>query len=186
MIIGLALADLLVRAGERVALMGETQPTASRQIIDRMAEALVHSYDDEKALPVPLPLPKQAHLILIGDFLIDPQAIETTLAEFHHDDLSKIMLRILDPAEITFPFSGEAELVSAESTVALDIGDAIGFAAKARAQLADHERTLQELAKTHHVFFTTHRTDEPMTQSLLTLMAHVAHRKDRGAHRAHG
>ncbi len=46
-VLGLALADMLVHAGERVALLGRTNPMASRQIILRMAEAILRAQDQE-------------------------------------------------------------------------------------------------------------------------------------------
>ena len=186
LIMGLAVADLLVRSGERVGLIGQSPPSASRQIIDRLAEALLHPIDQDKALPQVRPLPKQAHLILIGDFLTEPDAIETTLNEFDRDDISITLLRILDPAEIHFPFSGETELLSVESALALDIGDAAGFAAEARTKLQAHDQALHQIAQNHRAFFVTHRTDEAMTQNLLALMTHFGQRQDAGARRAHG
>ena len=50
-LIGLALADILVHAGERVGLPGRTAPLASRNIIMRLAEALVRP---DPAHPDPL------------------------------------------------------------------------------------------------------------------------------------
>jgi len=185
LIMGLALADLLVRSGERVGLIGQTPPSASRQIIDRLAEALLPTEDDD-ALPRPHPLSKQAHLILIGDFLIEPETIEKTLTEFDRDKNSITLLRILDQAEIDFPFSGETELLSAESALALDIGDAAGFASEVRKKLQAHDQALHQIAQNRHAFFITHRTDEAMTQNLLTLMRHFSRRQDAGALRAHG
>ena len=186
LIMGLALADLLVRSGERVGLIGQTTPSASRQIIDHLAEALLQPITRDGDLPQPLPLSKKAHLVLIGDFLIEPETIEKTLAEFDRDHISITLLRILDPVEIDFPFSGETELLSAESALALEIGDASEFATHARAKLKTHDEALHQIAQNHRAFFITHRTDEAMTQNLVTLMTHFAQRRNAGALRAHG
>jgi len=186
LIMGLALADLLVRSGERVGLIGQTTPSASRQIIDRLAEALLQPITRDVDLPRPLRLSKQAHLILIGDFLIEPETIEKTLTEFDRDNISITLLRMLDPAEIDFPFSGETELLSAERALALNIGDAAGFASEVRKKLQAHDQALHQIAQNRHAFFITHRTDEAMTQNLLTLMRHFSRRQDAGALRAHG
>ena len=185
-IMGLALADLLTRAGERVALLGEMHPSASRQIIDRLAVALLHSEDQTSAVPRPLQVSKQAHLVFISDFLINPQELDACLVDFDRDVISKTMLRLVDPAEMTFPFSGETELLSAESALTLDIGDATDFSSEARAHLRDHHHALEKIAKAHRSFFLTHKTDEAMTQTLLTLMTHFAHRTHTGALFVHG
>src|SRR5271154_1497244 len=42
LVLALALAEILVEGGERVAVPGLTRPTGSRNIIDRMAQAIVH------------------------------------------------------------------------------------------------------------------------------------------------
>src|SRR5690348_7582064 len=41
-VIGFALAELLVEGGERVGIPGIMRPSASRNVIDKMAEAIVH------------------------------------------------------------------------------------------------------------------------------------------------
>ena len=61
LVLGLAAADLLVRGGERVGLLGLTRPIASRTVVDRLAEALVlaSSHADDE-LPRPAPLPSRS------------------------------------------------------------------------------------------------------------------------------
>lgn len=185
-IIGLALADLLVRAGERVALLGETSPSASRQIIDRLAEALSHSRTMDSDLPSTLALPRHAHAIVIGDMIATPQKIESLLSILNQCGAHSTLLRILDAAEATFPFSGEAELVSTETSQTFDIGDAAAFANKARERLAAHENTLNHLAKRHQSYLVTHRTDEAITPCLLNLMTRFARRDDEGMSAVYG
>ena len=41
LVLGLAAADLLVRGGERVGLLGLTRPLATRNIVERFAEAML-------------------------------------------------------------------------------------------------------------------------------------------------
>ena len=45
LVLMLATAELLVRGGERVALLGQTQPTASRKAATRIAETIVANAD---------------------------------------------------------------------------------------------------------------------------------------------
>src|ERR1700721_99208 len=42
LVIAMALAEVLVEAGERVGLPGLTRPTGSRNVVDRMAQAIAH------------------------------------------------------------------------------------------------------------------------------------------------
>src|SRR5580700_10953 len=41
LVLGLAAADLLVRGGERAGLLGLTRPVSARDIVDRLAEAMI-------------------------------------------------------------------------------------------------------------------------------------------------
>ena len=41
LVLGLAAADLLIRGGERVGLLGLTRPLAARNIVERFAEVLI-------------------------------------------------------------------------------------------------------------------------------------------------
>jgi len=72
----LAAAELLVRGGERVAMLGLTQPTASRKATTRMAEAiLAHdgSVTTSATQPPKVQLARFSGAVLFSDFL-DPIA----------------------------------------------------------------------------------------------------------------
>lgn len=186
LIMGLALADLLVRAGERVALFNETPPSASRQIIDRLAEALSRPKRSEYALPEITSLAKNTHVILIGDMIVESKEIDETLSLINQSGAHSTLLRILDPAEISFPFFGETELMSTEAALTFDIGDASSFAPQARARLEAHERNLKNMVMRYQGYLATHRTDEPMTPCLLALMRHFSRRDDSQMSLVHG
>src|SRR5690349_3156301 len=51
LIVTFALAELLVSGGERVGIPGLMSPTASRNVIDKMAQAMLH--DDARRLSLP-------------------------------------------------------------------------------------------------------------------------------------
>ncbi len=79
LVLGLAAADLLVRGGERVSLLGLTRPLASRSIVAQFAEALIAEgrtagYQAAE-LPPNLVLPPRSHALLVSDFLSDPAEI---------------------------------------------------------------------------------------------------------------
>ena len=72
-VLTLALADLAVRGGERVGLLGLSRPIAARGIIDRFAEILAASELVDRAAPSQLPpvapIAARSKVVLIGDFL---------------------------------------------------------------------------------------------------------------------
>src|SRR6201984_3237905 len=51
LVIALALAEILVEGGERVGIPGLMRPTGSRNVIERMAEAIVHDRAERASLP---------------------------------------------------------------------------------------------------------------------------------------
>ncbi|MGB9174653.1 MAG: DUF58 domain-containing protein, partial [Bradyrhizobium sp.] len=68
LIVTFALAELLVEGGERVGIPGLISPTASRNIIDKMAQAMLHDDAARPSLPpsfVPSPL---SEIVVLSDF----------------------------------------------------------------------------------------------------------------------
>src|SRR6516225_8177735 len=84
LVLTLAIAELLVRAGERIALIGLTPPMASRKATSRMAEALA-THAGEAAIATSLPPPARlsrfSSALLFGDFLEPPETIAARLNE---------------------------------------------------------------------------------------------------------
>ncbi|PPD16738.1 MAG: DUF58 domain-containing protein, partial [Methylocystis sp.] len=82
--LGLALADVLVRGGERAAALGLTAPISARDVIDRLARALADNATEatRDELPPQAPIRPRARVILISDFLIDPDALAARLRRF--------------------------------------------------------------------------------------------------------
>src|SRR5260370_35618232 len=67
LVIALALAEVLVEAGDRVGIPGLTRPTGSRNVVDRMAQAIAHDRAERTSLPprfAPSPLPE---VVLLSD-----------------------------------------------------------------------------------------------------------------------
>ena len=79
-VLTLALADLAVRGGERVGLVGLSRAIAARDVIDRFAEILSH-HPAPSPLPPPAPVAARSRLVLIGDFLSPPEEIDATFAK---------------------------------------------------------------------------------------------------------
>ena len=79
LVLGLAVADLLVRGGERVGIPGLTRALATRGIVERFAEAMIdeekRSADARAELPPADALAPRTQAILIGDFLSRPEDI---------------------------------------------------------------------------------------------------------------
>lgn len=173
LVLGLAAADLLVRGGERVGLLGLLRPIAMRNIIDRFAEAII----GEEAvagfaaaeLPPNAALQSRAQLIWISDFLADPAAIDDKINRLASGGARGHLIMIADPVEETFPFSGHTEFVDMDSPARLRVGRAEAFKEDYMVRLAAHRDAVRAAAAKRGWTLLLHRTDRPASEALLAL-----------------
>jgi uncharacterized protein (DUF58 family) len=173
LVLGLAAADLLVQGGERIGLLGLTHALASRNIIERFAEALLTeeklSGYSASELPVAQPLAPRSHVVLIGDFLNEPAAIAETLQKLSARGATGHLLMIGDPVEETFPFAGHTEFLDVDSALTLRVGQAETFRDVYIRRLAAHRDAIAEVARSCGWTTALHRTDRPASEALLAL-----------------
>lgn len=169
-VLGLAAADLLVRGGERVGLLGVTRPMAVHTIVDRLAEAMLGDKSAASAeLPAAMPLEPRTQVILISDLLSEPTAIETTIATLASRGARGHVLIVADPVEETFPFEGHLEFADVDSAARLRVGDAQSFRDVYTARLAAHRDRIAGVCNARGWSFALHRTDQPASAALLAL-----------------
>src|SRR5437667_672658 len=68
LIVAFALAELLVEGGERVGIPGLMNPTASRNIIDKIAQAILHDSAARGSLPPMFVASALSEVVLLSDF----------------------------------------------------------------------------------------------------------------------
>jgi uncharacterized protein (DUF58 family) len=103
----LAAAAMLLRGGERVALLGRATPPAnSRAVLTRLAAELDDHTDPPGSLPPAIDLPRHSRLVLTGDFLTPLDQIERVLETYAARGVSGHLVQVLDPAELALPFAG--------------------------------------------------------------------------------
>ncbi len=177
--LGLAAADLLVRGGERVGLLGLTRPLAARNVVERFAEALVH--DDRTAedeLPPSGALPPRTRVVLISDFLTPPDAIAARVTGLASRGARGHLVVVADPVEETFPFAGHTEFLDVDSAVTMRIGQAERFREDYIRRLAAHRGALAEIVRGKGWSLAVHRTDRPASEALLGLRARLEQSAD--------
>jgi uncharacterized protein (DUF58 family) len=172
-LVTLALAVLLVRGGERVALLGAgLAPSHGRAALDRVA--LLVARGEVPSLPQAAPLPRHAALVLIGDFLAPLPELQTRVSGYAAAGVMGHMLQILDPAEEDFPFTGRVrfEGLEREDPILVSRVETVreGYAER----LANHRAGLLAMARNAGWGFSTHRTDRPPHTALLALYAALA------------
>jgi len=80
LIVKFALAELLVAGGERVGIPGLLIPTSSRNVIDKMAQAMLHDDAARLSLPPSFVPSALAEIVVLSDFWSPITEIRTMLA----------------------------------------------------------------------------------------------------------
>lgn len=175
----LALASLLARGGERVALMGGDLPPASgRAAMSRLAMAMAHA-GPAAASPDSVPstasdLPRHARAVMFGDFLEPVAATAERVAAMVARGVRGHLVQILDPAEETLPFEGRIRFEGTEGEGTVLIGRAETARADYRLRLRRHRDALGALARTSGWTFAVHHTDAAPAPALLALYQTLA------------
>jgi uncharacterized protein (DUF58 family) len=173
LVVALALAEILVEAGERVAIPGLTRPTGSRNIIDRMAQAIVHDSGERTSLPpnfAPSPL---AEVVLLSDLWSDIAEVRRTITQLSGSGARGHVVQIVDPAEETFPYWGRIEFVEPESGGRITAGRAETWRNDYTARVQRHRTEIRNETDRLGWSFTIHRTDRPASELLLALQARI-------------
>ncbi len=106
-LLALALASLLLRAGEHVRLLGgPPHPASGRQALPALAALLGQDQPAEQALPPRSAVARHAHLVLMGDFLEPLADIRAAIGHFAGIPVTGHILQVIDPAEAELPFRG--------------------------------------------------------------------------------
>ncbi len=173
-LLGLALASLLVRGGERVALYGEHQaPASSRAALRRIGLSLMEQVESE-ALPPDSAIAKNAQFVWFSDFLSPVTEIEAALRRLSRSAVTGQLVHIIDPAEEDFPFSGRMRFEDAKGTLSETIGRAETVAGAYRARFKAHAQTVGALARRLGWSYIAHRTDKPPQTALIALYADMS------------
>lgn len=156
----LALAMVLLRGGERVGLIGE--PARSGRVqAERLAEGLVNaaSVSGDEDAPSPEALRPNQRLVVLSDFLTDPEWIEALLTRASSLGVRGVLMQVLDPNEESFPYSGAVLFRSLSGEVRHDSRDAEGLRDAYQARLAERRDWLRAQAESTGWHFGHHRTD---------------------------
>jgi len=182
----LALASLLLRAGERVATIEHgagaaernggraLRPVQSRAGLERLADALDRAPDDDTGIPAPTGLPRHATVVLIGDFLAPLPEIQAGIARLAAVPAGGHLLQVLDPAEASLPYEGRVRFRGLEREADTLIPRVEGVRAAYAERLAAQQDGLATIAKAAGFVFSVHHTDHPPEAALLGLYTALA------------
>lgn len=175
-VILLALAELLAKAGERVGLLGVRNPIMARNAAERFAEMLSHG-EMSNAQPDARNLRRLSDVVLIGDFFDPIEEIEKGLEPIAASGARAHLMQVVDPIEETFPFAGRMEFRDPETGAAYVLDRTEQHRGDYERLLAAHRDRLSRLCRRLDWTFLIHRTDRPATDPLLALDARLADRR---------
>lgn len=170
LVIAFALAEIMVRGGERVGIPGLMRPTASRTVIDRMAEALLaHSEGETLNLPPKAPVSRLSEVVILSDCLVPVPDFADEVKSLAASGSRGHVLQINDPIEETFPYRGRVEFEGLEDRLTVTAGRAETWRDDYIARLAAHRADLRRACDTRGWSFAIHRTDQAPATALLAL-----------------
>jgi uncharacterized protein (DUF58 family) len=175
LVLGLALADTFVEAGERVGLLGLMPARATRNISARIAQALIAdraALDED--LPPRAPVGRLDDVLLIGDFLSPLSTVRAVIEGISARGARGHLLMIVDPVEETFPFAGQAVLHDVEDGIRLRVGDAASWGESYRGRIAAHRDAIAEMVRERGWTLSIHRTDRPASTAALRIVTLLA------------
>jgi uncharacterized protein (DUF58 family) len=167
----LALTSLLLRGGERIALLGgEGKPSSGRGALNAILAGLVRDTPLEAANQV---VPRNACLILFSDFLGPVAEIAAALTRIAASGVTAQLIQVLDPAELSLSFRGRVRF---REMGAKTVSDDDALVPRVEAIRHDYLRALKrqqdalrELARTRGWDFLVHCTDAPPEEPLRIL-----------------
>jgi uncharacterized protein (DUF58 family) len=169
LIVAFALAELLVAGGERVGVPGLMSPTASRSVIDKMAEAMLHDDAARPSLPPSFVPSALAEIVVLSDFWSPISEITAMLAGLSASGAHGTLVQIVDPAEETFPYAGRIEFVEPEGFGVITAGRAESWASDYVSRVELHREQIREETNRLDWLFTTHTTSRSAAELLLFL-----------------
>ena len=166
----LALATLLVRGGERIALLGEGRaPSSGKLALNRIGHALAGETPKDDALPPDAPIARHAHIVWVSDFLSPPDVLESAMRRIARGGVHGHLVHIVDPAEEDFPFTGRIRFEAADGRAHETLGRAEAARTAYRARFQAHCEAVSDAARRLGMTYLKHRTDHRPELALVAL-----------------
>ncbi len=169
-LLGLAIAILLVRGGERVGLSGTALPPrrGNAQIM-RLALALAQDAAQDYAAPEHRAMIPHARTVFISDFLGDMTEVRAALTKAADRGVRGVLFQVLDPTEESFPFHGRTIFESIGGTLRHETLKAGDLRARYLDRLAERRDELRRLCRVTGWRMGGHHTSDSAQSALLWL-----------------
>ena len=175
----LALSSLLVRGGERIAMLGTLmKPSASRTTLMQICSMIEKKMLPKLAIPVKNFVPKHSHTIWVGDFLSPLTQIKEIIAYYASQGTRGYILQILDPAEKCLPFDGRIlfrRMEEKDNDVL--VRDTESIRKKYQEEMRTQIEGIKQITKSYGWKFFSHQTDHKPEQILNELFLYFSESK---------
>lgn len=173
-LLSLALSVLLIKAGERVALMGTeaAQARPGRTQLNRMALSLGGPFREDRpdyGAPPPDRLLRGGRAVFLSDFLGDLDGLEGPMAHAADQGVRGVFVQVLDESEEVFPFDGRLILESMGGGSRFETQRARALQEAYRVRLAARRAEIRALAARFGWRTLFHRTSQSPRAALLWL-----------------
>ena len=178
----LATAALLLRGGERVALLGYGNPTSSRITLTRLSQELGAEDAAVRAkkaatgtgMPPLESLPRYGRLVIFGDCFAELDRIQQTVATYAARGVRGHILQIVDPAELALPFTGRIRFEGMEGEGRMLARRVESLREQYGARIEAHRGGIAEIVRSVGWTFQRHVTDQTPEAALLGIYAALA------------
>ena len=171
-VLAIALGSLLVRGGERIAVLGQNRPPSSgRLALHAIVQELLQV--SEHILPPNVPVIRDSQIVWLSDFLFPSEGMEAVLRRFADAHASGHLVHIIDPAEEDFPFEGRTRFESLAGAETEMFGRAEAVRPAYRERFRAHAEGVVTLARRFGWTYLAHRTDKRAEIALIALYAAV-------------
>jgi uncharacterized protein (DUF58 family) len=169
LVVTFALAEVLVQGGERVGIPGVIRPTSNRNIIEKMAQAIVHDTTERPSLPPHFAPAPFSEVLLLSDLWSPIADFRTIIGQLAANGARGHVVQVVDPAEETFPYGGRVEFVEPEGLGSVTAGRAEMWRSDYQKLVANHRAALRAECEQFGWTFTVHRTDRGPTELLFAI-----------------
>lgn len=173
LVVSFALAEVLVQGGERVGIPDLMRPTANRNVIETMAQRIIHDRAERPSLPPNFAPAPFSEVLLLSDFWSPIADYRRTIGQLAANGARGHVVQIVDPAEESFPYAGRVEFIESEGLGSVTAGRAETWRADYEKLLANHRAALRAATEQFGWTFTVHRTDRGPTELLFALHARM-------------
>ena len=169
-LLGLALAIMLLRGGERVGLTGTALPPrrGTPQVL-RLAEMFCQDDATDYSPPEHRAMIPHARAVFISDFMGDLADVQLALTKAADRGVRGVLYHVLDPSEEAFPFTGQTIFQSVGGTLSHETLKASDLKSRYLERLAARKAELQRLCALTGWQYGLHHTDASAQSALLWL-----------------